>query len=51
MNFLGLRDREHFRLEILNPLIESGILAPVIPDKPNSPKQKYQTTRRGDEGP
>ncbi|MBI5359186.1 MAG: putative DNA binding domain-containing protein [Planctomycetes bacterium] len=38
---LGLRDREHFRSEILNPLIKKGLLALTIPDKPNSPKQKY----------
>lgn len=39
--FLGFKDREHFRLEILKPLIGKGLLVPTIPDKPNSPKQKY----------
>ena len=39
--FLGLKDREHFRLEILKPLIKNKMLLLTIPDKPNSPKQKY----------
>lgn len=41
MNFLGLKHREYFRSEILNPLLEKGILHPTIPDKLTSPKQKY----------
>lgn len=39
-NFLGLKDREYFRSEILNPL-EQGLLHPTIPGKLTSPKQKY----------
>jgi ATP-dependent DNA helicase RecG len=39
--FLNLKDREYFRLEILKPLLEKRLLFPTIPDKPNSPKQKY----------
>jgi Fic family protein len=39
--FCGLKDREHFRKSILKPLLESGWLTPTLPDKPNSPKQKY----------
>ena len=39
--FLGLSDREHFRLNILRPLIASGEFLLTIPDKPTSPKQKY----------
>ncbi len=39
--FLGLKHREHFRVEILAPLLKAGLLVPTIPDKPNSPKQKY----------
>jgi ATP-dependent DNA helicase RecG len=41
MDFLGLSHREHFRSEILTPLIEQGLLHLTIPDKPTSPKQKY----------
>jgi ATP-dependent DNA helicase RecG len=43
MNLLGLKHREHFRATILNPLLKEGLLRPVIPDKPKSPKQKYYT--------
>lgn len=38
---LGLKDREHFRKEILNPLLDSGQLLRTLPDKPTSPKQKF----------
>jgi ATP-dependent DNA helicase RecG len=41
MTHLGLTHRDHFRSEILNPLLEKGLLARTIPEKPNSPKQKY----------
>ena len=36
-----LGNREHFRANILNPLIKKGLLKLTIPDKPSSPKQKY----------
>lgn len=39
--FMGLKDREYFRLEILNPLIQEGKLHITIPEKPTSPNQKY----------
>lgn len=39
--FMGLKDREYFRLEILNPLIREGKLLLTIPEKPTSPNQKY----------
>ncbi|WP_321419573.1 Fic family protein [uncultured Methanomethylovorans sp.] len=38
---MGLKDREYFRLEILNPLIQEGKLHLTIPEKPTSPNQKY----------
>jgi ATP-dependent DNA helicase RecG len=44
--YLGLKDREHFRLNILQPLLKNGSLIPTIPDKPNSPRQKYLAARR-----
>ena len=39
--FLGLKDREHFRLVILNSLLSQGLLHPTIPDKLSSPRQQY----------
>ena len=44
-NFLGLKDRKYFRTGILNGLIKKGALLLTIPDKPNSPKQKYYFAR------
>jgi ATP-dependent DNA helicase RecG len=43
--FLNLKHREHFRADILKPLLEKGLLKPTIPEKPTSPKQKYYTAR------
>ncbi|MBF0280925.1 MAG: AAA family ATPase, partial [SAR324 cluster bacterium] len=45
MVHLQLTHREYFRSEILKPLLEGGLLQPTIPDKPKSPKQKYQTVK------
>ena len=39
--FAGIARREHFRVKILKPLLESGKLKMTIPDKPNSRNQKY----------
>lgn len=44
---VGLRDRKHFRTEILNPLLEAGLLELAIPDKPRSSKQRYRLTAEG----
>lgn len=41
MQHLGLVHRENFRKNILMPLVEAGQLSQTIPDKPNSPKQRY----------
>jgi len=41
--YLGLKHREYFRKEILNPLIKAGKLKLTLPDKPNSPNQQYIT--------
>lgn len=46
MNHLGLKHREHFRSDILLPMIEAGMLSLTIPDKPTSPKQKYVTKKK-----
>jgi ATP-dependent DNA helicase RecG len=45
MKAIGLKHREHFRAKILQPLLEKGLLQMTIPDKPNSPKQRYITTK------
>lgn len=39
--FVGIAHREHFRVKILKPLLDSGKLKMTIPDKPNSRNQKY----------
>lgn len=43
--FMKLTNREHFRKNILNPLIKGGLLKLTIPDKPTSPNQKYYSKR------
>jgi len=48
MKYLNLKHREHFRSEILKPLIESKKLLMTIPEKPNSPKQKYYSSNKED---
>ncbi|MEX0713214.1 MAG: hypothetical protein WD278_12740 [Pirellulales bacterium] len=42
-----LKDREHFRLAYLEPLLGAGWLEMTIPDKPRSSKQRYRTTEAG----
>jgi ATP-dependent DNA helicase RecG len=44
---INLKHREHFRKEHLEVLLESGLLTMTIPDKPNSPNQRYKTTEAG----
>ena len=39
--FCGYKSPSHFREKIMNPLLAGRQLVPTIPDKPNSPKQKY----------
>ncbi len=48
MEHLGLKDVNHFREMILNPLVEKGKLVLTKPDVPNSPNQKYRTVERED---
>lgn len=43
MEFLGIKHGEHFRINILRPLLDNADLLLTIPDKPTSPKQKYYT--------
>lgn len=44
---VGFKDREHFRLKILKPLLETGLLEMLYPQSPNNPRQKYKTTEKG----
>jgi len=46
---LGLKNREYFRKNYLNPAIEQGFVALTIPDKPTSSKQQYYLTDKGKE--
>ena len=39
--YIGITHREHFRANILMPLVKSGRLRMTIPGKPSSPNQKY----------
>ena len=38
---LQLKDREHLRKMILQPLLKAGLLLQTLPDKPTSPKQQF----------
>ena len=42
-----IKDRKHFRVNYIEPLVSSGLLLMTMPDKPNSPKQRYKTTKEG----
>ena len=46
---MGIRDEKHFRKAYLLPALESGLLERTIPDKPQSSKQRYRLTAKGDE--
>jgi ATP-dependent DNA helicase RecG len=45
----GLKNKTRFRDQILAPLLDAGLLAMTLPDKPRSSKQQYQTTLAGRE--
>jgi len=44
-NYIKIKNRDYFRKEILNPLIQKDLLKMTIPEKPNSPKQKYYSSK------
>jgi ATP-dependent DNA helicase RecG len=45
----GVHHRSFFKKQHLDPLIEHGLVAMTIPDKPQSSKQKYVITEAGNE--
>ena len=47
MKVSGRSDRTKFRDQVLNPLLEAGLIEMTVPDKPNSRLQKYRLTARG----
>lgn len=46
---LGFAGSSHFRKAYLQPLIDMGLLALTVPDRPRSVLQRYVTTERGRE--
>ncbi len=47
MTIVGRSDRTKFRHQVLNPLLDGGLIEMTIPDKPTSRLQKYRLTRKG----
>ena len=45
----GVHHRSFFKKQHLDPLIEYGLMAMTVPDKPRSSKQKYVITEAGKE--
>jgi ATP-dependent DNA helicase RecG len=37
----GIKSDKYFRKNILTPMLQKGLIQRTIPDKPQSPKQKY----------
>lgn len=44
MEKMELKHRSNFVAKYLNPAIREGLVAPIYPDKPNHPRQKYYLT-------
>ena len=47
MEGLHLKGRDNFLKLHLNPALQSGIVAPLYPDSPRHPRQKYLLTQKG----
>jgi ATP-dependent DNA helicase RecG len=43
----GQTNRTRFRNAVLKPLIDAGLMAPTVPDKPRSSRQAYRLTAKG----
>ena len=49
MELIGLKHWKTFQANYLKPLLQQGLLAMTIPEKPTSSKQRYVTTETGNE--
>jgi len=47
MAVTGRSDRAKFRHQVLNPLLDAGLVELAIPEKPRSRFQKYRLTEKG----
>ena len=47
MTAFGRSNRTKFRDQVLNPLLEAGLIEMTIPGKPRSSKQEYRITQKG----
>ena len=44
---VGLKDSKSFRERYIAPALAAGLVEMTLPDKPNSPLQKYRLTEKG----
>ena len=49
MEMIGLKDKSNFLELYLYPAIRLDLVAPLYPEKPKHPKQKYRLTDKGKE--
>ncbi len=49
MKNFGFKNRTKFRNKFVIPMIQEGFITMTLPDKPNSPDQKYIITETGKE--
>ena len=47
MKRVGGTNRSRFKAQLIDPFVEALLIAPTIPDKPNSSKQRYYLTDKG----
>lgn len=47
MEAAAIASRRLFKEKYLDPAIEAGLVVMTDPDRPNSPKQKYRLTKKG----
>ena len=47
LEIAGRTNRTKFRQQVLNPLLDAGLIEMTIPDKPRSSLQRYRTTAAG----